>query len=94
MLTRINNKTVEGDGFCIAVPDIHTVVYTENQRVARVEIEGGISTGKVDWLVYAATLSGWHVEEGLEPMSQDEKEFVLQRMLNGLRVLEMAHRVV
>ncbi|MCE9526358.1 MAG: hypothetical protein K8R36_09925 [Planctomycetales bacterium] len=92
LLKRINNKTVQGDSFRITVPDIRPVVYTEGSREARVEIEGGMVSSNVDWLIYAETLSGWHITTRLEPMSHDERELVLHRISEALHVLDMPHK--
>ena len=94
MLTKLNNKTVQGERFIVFVPDIHTVVYEEDQRTARIEIEGGISGGHVNWLVYSGTLSGWSVEDGYERMSTEDSANVLRSISDSLNLLDMPHEVV
>ena len=94
MLIRLNNKTVEGDGYRIIVPDIHTVIYEECARTARLEIEGGMSARVVDWLIYSETLSGWHDESGVVPISATERAIILSRVAESLNLLEMPNRLV
>jgi hypothetical protein len=53
MLQRLDNKTVRGPSFTVSVPDIHRVRYTEGEKVAYVEIEGGAGPGnEINWLIY------------------------------------------
>ena len=94
MLQKLDNKTVQGDGFRVFVPDIHTVVYSDGGRTARVEIEGGMTAGVVDWLVYGETLSGWYIGSRHEPMADDDKQMVLGRIAESLHLLEMPHTIV
>ena len=93
-MKKLDNKTVQGDGFCIFVPDIHTVVYSEEGRTARIEIEGGMSGNTVDWSVYPETMSGWHVEGGHKAMDVSDKDTILRRISKGLDILEMPHQIV
>ena len=51
-IKRIDNKTVAGNGFQITVPDIHRVIYTDTNCTVEIEIEGGMSDGKIDWIIY------------------------------------------
>jgi hypothetical protein len=93
MLRALNNKTVQGDRFGVFVPDIHTVIYSEDGRDARVEIEGGMSGDTVDWLIYSETLSGWNIQGGIDPMTDNEKKTVLRRISESLLLLNMPHRL-
>ena len=93
MLHAINNKTVQGDGFRVVVPDIHSVIYSEDGRDAHVEIEGGMSGDTVDWLVYAETLAGWTIQGHIEPMNDSEKDIVMRRISESLSLLNMPHRI-
>jgi len=92
-MRRLDNETVQGLGFKIAVPDIHTVVYSEECRRAQVEMEGGMSEGKVDWLVYATTLSAWESNDGPQTMTKEERNTVLKRISAALTVLDMPNRI-
>ena len=90
-MKKLNNKTVEGEGFVIAVPDIHHILYSHGSIVAEVEIEGGSDGGQVNWLIYADTL---------RPKDRKDVEFVgdhrreiLDRISNALVLLGMPHRV-
>jgi len=93
MLHALNNKTVQGDGFRVFVPDIHTVIYSEGDREAKVEIEGGMHGDTVDWLIYPDTLTGWIAQGIVEPLTDVEKKNVLRRISESLLVLNMPHRL-
>jgi hypothetical protein len=93
MLHIVNNKTVQDDDFRVLVASIHSVTYSEDQREAQVEIEGGMSGDVVDWLVYAETLSVWNSSSGIAPMTNSEKTTVLRRISESLTLLGMPHRI-
>lgn len=93
MLRRIDNKTVGGSGFQVVVIDIHAVTYKEGPRQAWVEIEGGMESGKIDWLVYTSTLSMWHVGNTEQAMTDEERAMVLERISAALKLLDMPHRL-
>ena len=89
----LNNNSVQGDGFTIAVRDIHAVSYEENDRTATVEIEGGMDDGEVDFLVYSETLDGWYVAGAWRPMSAEDKSRVLSKISDALNLLKIRHRL-
>lgn len=95
MLQRLNNKTVRGPSFEVSVPDIHRVRYTEGEKVACVEIEGGAGPGnQVNWLIYAETLRGWeHPHEDAE-MPKVKRDEILANISKSLDLLAMPHQVV
>lgn len=85
---------MQGDGFQVFVPDIHSAIYSEKYRTAQIEIEGGMSGGVVEWDVYSETLTGWNVGNDLQPMTIGDKDVILQRVSDALHVLDMPHRIV
>ena len=93
MLKKVDDSTVQGDGFRVVVPNIHCVIYSEDHRETQVEIEGGMSEDLVDWLIYAETLGDWRIERGIEPMTDSDREIVLSRISGSLLVLNMPHRL-
>ncbi|OGV75114.1 MAG: hypothetical protein A3K19_18520 [Lentisphaerae bacterium RIFOXYB12_FULL_65_16] len=90
-MKKLNNKTVEGDGFVITVPDIHHARYSHGQFVAEVEIEGGSEGGQVDWLLYASTL-GAKDEKSVEFVNR-HRQRILDRISNALTILGMPHSI-
>jgi hypothetical protein len=94
MLHALDSKTVQGDDFRVVVPDVHTVVYSDSDRTARVELEGGRLDGVADWIVYSETISGWYRGDGREEMTVSDKDLVLCRISDSLKLLDMPHRVV
>lgn len=94
MLQRVSNKEVRGLNFMVFVPNIHQVRYTENGRVATVEIEGGIGKdGEVNWLVYRETLRGWGPPHEMDEMSSEKRGEILSRISESLTMLEMPHEL-
>jgi hypothetical protein len=95
MLNRIDNRRVRGPGFTVTVSGIHHVEYSEEDKTAVVEIEGGRGTSQeVNWLVYSETLRGWeppHQEEVMQPL---KRAWVLSKISESLDLLEMPHRIV
>ena len=95
MLQKINNKSVRGQYFTITVPDVHRVEYTEAGRVATVEIEGGMSEpGRVDWLVYVRTFTGWLPPHEAEAINAEKRRQILENMSQALETLGMPHKMV
>lgn len=90
----LDSKMVEGEGFKVVVLDIHTVVYSEPDRTATVEIEGGEVDGVVDWLVYASTVNGWEKSGTIAPLSTDDRATILHRVSEALALLGMTNSVV
>lgn len=88
-LTMLNNKTVEGRGFRVTVPDIHHAVYCDGGQVAEVEIEGGGETGHVDWLIYTATLRP--LREKDMQFVRENREEIIGRISRALSLLGMPH---
>jgi len=95
MLQRLNNKTVVGPTFVVSVPDIHRVRYTEGERVAQVEIEGGAGpNSQVDWLIYSETLCAWESPHGNTEMPLAKRDEILLNISKSLDLLAMPHKVV
>jgi hypothetical protein len=95
MLQRLNNKTVRGPAFIVSVPDIHRVQYTEGEKVACVEIEGGAGPGnEVNWLIYAETLRGWERPHEDSEMPKFKRDEILANIGRSLDVLAMPHQIV
>ena len=93
MITRISNKEVRGDTFSVAVPNVHQVVYEEGDRLAKIEIEGGMSKpGVVDWLVYKDTLLSWEAPYDNEELSACKRDEILKKVSESLKLLEMPHQ--
>ena len=90
-MKKVDNKTVEGDGFVITVPDIHHVRYVQGATEATVEIEGGSEGGQIDWLIYSATLTG--KGETDSDFVRTHRQEIIDRISNALTVLAMKHRV-
>jgi hypothetical protein len=94
MLHRVSNKIVRGPTFVVSIPDIHRVEYTEDEKVAIVEIEGGLGPGnQVNWSVYAETLRGWEPPHENIEMSRAKWEEILSHISKSLELLEMAHQI-
>jgi hypothetical protein len=95
MLKRVNNKTVQGANFIVSVPDIHRVRYAEGDKVAFIEIEGGMdAAGRVDWVVYASTLRGWEAPHQDVSISTSEQDAILSNISKCLSLLDMPHKIV
>ena len=79
----------------MSVPDIHQVRYTEGEKVACVETEGGTElAGGVTWLIYSETLRGWeHPHEDAE-MPKLKREEILANISKSLDLLAMPHQIV
>lgn len=90
-MKKLSNKTVEGQGFVITVPDIHHVRYSRGALVAEVEIEGGTCNGQVDWLIYAATLTAKN-EADADFVNEHRKE-ILDCISTALTLLGMPHNI-
>jgi hypothetical protein len=90
-MKKVDNKTVEGDGFVIMVPDIHHVRYVQGAVEATVEIEGGSEGGQIDWLIYSATLTG--ISETDSGFVHSHRQEIIDRISNALTILAMQHRV-
>lgn len=89
-MKKLDNSTVEGEGFRITVPDIHHVVYSCGPHIAEVEIEGGSVDEQVDWLVYASTLT---TQDGDDEFLKMNRERILTRISRALTLLGMQHSV-
>jgi hypothetical protein len=95
MLQRLNNKTVRGRAFIVSVPDIHHVEYKEAEKVACVEIEGGMGHDKqVNWIIYSETLRGWEPPHADSEMGKPKREEILANISKSFDVLAMPHRIV
>lgn len=95
MLFRLNNKTVHGPNFVVFVPDIHRVQYTEGEKVACAEIEGGFGPdNQVNWMIYAETLRGWNHPHEDEDMVSGKRQEILANISKSFDLLGMLHRVV
>ena|SRR5213595_420507 len=95
MLQRLNNSTVRGPTFVVFVPDIHRVQYTEGEKVACVEIEGGAGSGnEVNWLIYSETLRGWERPHEDAEMPKVKRQEILTNISESLDLLAMPHQVV
>lgn len=95
MLNRISNKEVRGPGFSVFVPNIHQIKYKQGDRVALVEIEGGMGEGnQVNWVVYRETLKGWEPPHALDEMTSAKRAIIFENISDSLVLLEMPHRFV
>jgi hypothetical protein len=95
MLERVDNKTVRGPTFVVHFPNVHTAQYLEEGRVATVGMEGSSdSSGRVDWLVYSATLRGWEPPNECLDMPRIQREQILDCVSRSLKLLGMPNRVV
>ena len=93
MLERVSNREVRGERCLVTVDGVHIVRYSEDGRSAHVDIEGGTdSQGRINWAVYASTLTGW--DDPPEPMSADDRHRVLDTISRSLALLDMAHIIV
>lgn len=92
MLKRLDNKTVEGPGYKVVVPDIHSVIYNEGRNSITIEIEGGTDANGVNWLVYVKTLSVQEVDSSYI-MTKEKREIILKRISDALNLLDMPHRL-
>lgn len=91
MLRRLNNKTIVGDGFRIFVPDVHCVIYNDAKYAAKLEIEGGMTDGQIDWLVYGLPfrdLEGKNID-----CDTKTRETILNRISQSLTKLDMPNRI-
>ena len=95
MLKKLTNSSVRGsDGFLVSVVGIHEVRYSEGQKTARVEIEGGRDDrGEIDWYVYSKTFQGWLPPYEQNSLSREKKQEILKRISESLTVLGMHHRI-
>lgn len=60
MSYKTSNKSVRGEDFVVTVLDSHKLEYVEGEKVAIIEIEGGMTKPPtVDWFVYGQTFRGW-----------------------------------
>jgi hypothetical protein len=86
-----NNKTVEGKGFVITVPDIHHVRYSHGEFIAEVEIEGGSNDDgqTIDWLIYTSTLAAKNEADIL--FLSEHREEILDCISDALTLLGMPH---
>jgi hypothetical protein len=94
MPKRINNMTVEGSGYNVIVPDIHTVIYNEGANSITIEIEGGTDVNGINWFVYLKTLSVREVYSNSFAMTKEKKDVILKRISDALNMLDMPHRLV
>jgi len=92
MLRRVSNKEVHGPDFSVLVPSIHQVLYRQGERVAVVEIEGGVdANGKVNWLLYQETLRSWDPPHSHHEMSANQREEILSAIRKSMDLLDMPH---
>lgn len=96
MLKRINNKTIQSsEGYTVTVQSIHKVEYSDGDRVAALEIEGGMSkSGEVDWLVYKDTLKDWETPYDFDEIDDQNRQEILSRVSRCLNLLDMPHQIV
>jgi hypothetical protein len=96
MLKKVSNKCVQSNcGFVVNVPNIHEIEYIENDKMLRIEIEGGTSpTGEVDWLVYSETMTGWLSPHQWKLISKEEREKIIRNVRKCLDILGMKHQIV
>lgn len=95
MLKRLDNKTIQGPGFIIRVPDIHHVEYVEGEKIASIGIEGGLGPdNRVNWDVYSETLRGWEKPYQNIEMDRAKYEEILNRLGKSLDLLDMRHVIV
>ncbi len=95
MLRKLDNKTVQGNGFTVTVPTIHEVRYTAGEKTLTVEIEGGTGQNdQVEWDVYSDTMRGWLPPHHLDRFTYEDKQRVLRNISESLRVLGMKHQIV
>ncbi|HEX4997175.1 MAG TPA: Imm74 family immunity protein [Terriglobia bacterium] len=95
MLTRINNKQVRGENFTVSIIGIHRVKYSEDQRVAFLEIEGGTGpNNEIDWVIYSETLKGWEAPHDNEELPRRERDRLITNISKSLELLGMPHRIV
>ncbi|MDD2744468.1 MAG: hypothetical protein PHV02_19580 [Rhodocyclaceae bacterium] len=90
-MQKIDNKTVEGDGFVITVPDIHHVRYRQGAIVAEMEIEGGSDGSEIDWLIYTTTLKS--ANEMHSDFVYKHQQEIIDRISEALTLLAMPHRI-
>lgn len=94
MLQKVSNKSVRGPHFTVTVPNIHKVEYAEGEKLATVEIEGGMTApSQVDWLVYAQTFRGWLPPHESEEIGEKRRQ-ILQNVSQALLILGMPHKIV
>ena len=94
MLQRLSNKEVRGPNFSVSVPEIHQIRYAEGERVATIEIEGGMGKGnQVNWVLYQQTLGGWNPPHEMDEMTEDKRTEILTNISESLTALEMLHRL-
>ena len=94
MLTKIDNKTVQGNGFTMTVPNIHEIRYSEGDKTLAVEIEGGTNEkGEIEWDIYSSTIRGWLPPHQLESLSYEDKQRILHNISDSLKLLGMKHRI-
>ena len=94
MLTKLDNKTVQGRGFTTTVPNIHEIRYSESDKTITVEIEGGRDEkGEIEWDVYSSTMRSWLPPHQLEPFSYEDKQRILHNISDSLSLLGMKHRI-
>jgi hypothetical protein len=96
MLRRLNNKTVCGAASVVFVPHhIHHIRYTEGEKVACVEMEGGNGPdNQVNWLIYSRTLRGWEHPSENEEMPELKRQEILGNLSKSLDLLAMPHQIV
>jgi hypothetical protein len=96
VLTRIDTKSVRGSNFIVTIPDIHRVEYAEGDKIVVVEIEGGMAaeSGKVHWLIYGQTFSGWLPPYDSEVISADKRKEILENIGQSMSILGMPHKLV
>jgi len=94
-LIKVNNREVRGRSFTVWVPNIRQVFYREGDKVAKLEIEGGMPpSGRVEWLVYSQTLRGWEPPHEADEMSPEKYKEILRYIGESMDVLGMRHKVV
>lgn len=93
MIKKISNREVRGSNFTILVQGIHQIRYIGNDRVALIEIEGGLNkNGEVNWLVYKETLKGWEPPHEMDKMTENDRMEIFINISKSLALLEMPHK--
>ena len=87
MLRQVNNKTVEGAGFLVTIPNIHEIRYVEHDRELSIEIEGGVRGGSVHWYIYSSTLKNWLPPHNQHALTDGDRKRVLANISDSLRLL-------
>jgi Immunity protein 74 len=92
MLIKVSNGEVRGDGFVVLVPDTHKVQYSEGDKTAILEIEGGRGAGgEADFAVYLQTLRGWERPNEFLEMTEATRQQILANVSKSLDVLGVPH---